>query len=499
MADLYQPANPEELSQRFLRDIVLAASSVNQEPPPVGKGSDFWLTSQGLANMGLMGFYNLNLSEADQNVLTAEGQALDNLRLGYGLPEVSATPARGKIVVRISGSTTIPNGQAFLYPNGTSGKVVGTYLNPADRAELDVQCSVTGNVGNLKSGQTVRFIGTPVNVRTEATVSNTFPLTGGTDTEDDSRKRDRILNVLRNKPAGGNWAYIRQLVLDNFGNISDCFIYPALGGPGSVKVVVVKDFDKSINDYSRSVNSALLSAVRNLLQANLPVTVQTVVQTVASQYADTTLKVTIPNSSQSGGNGQGWIDIVPWPNLEVADGGKVTLSSPNATFDSFTVSANTTIAPIDGQTHIAWWSSVDRKFYSGLIVSHSGSSGAWVVSVDRPLVDSTGAGPVVGDYVSPVSQNMSGYGDAWISTFSAMGPGENVNDSRLPRAARKPSASEKSPISITNALLKTMTNKYQEITDFAFGYNLVITPTVPGLAQTQPNILIPRRFGIYSI
>lgn len=500
MADLYQPANSEELSQRFLRDVNLAALSVGQEPPPVGKGSDFWLTSQGLAGMGLMGFYNISLSESDQNVLTAEGVALDNLRVGYGLPEVTATAAHGKIIVRVNGSTTIPNGQAFLYPNGTSGKVVGNYLNPVDRQEIDVICNVTGKAGNLKAGQTVRFIGPPVNVSTEATVSRSFPLTGGEDKENDTRKRERILNVLRNKPAGGNWAHIRQLVLDNFGSVSGCFVYPALGGPASVKVVVTKDFDIDINDYSRSVSSSLLASIRGLLQANLPVSIQVVVQTAVSQYADTTLKLNIPNSSQSGGTGQGWIDINPWPQLEVADGGKVTLSSPNATFDSFTVSANTTAAPVDGQTHISWWSSSDRKFYSGLVVSHSGSSGAWVVTLDRPLVDSTGAGPAAGDYISPTCQNIVGYGNSWISTFSAIGPGENTSSSsRLPRASRRPFTSETNPTGITNSLLKSTVNKYPEITDFSFGYNLVVNPTVPSDTVTAPNILIPRRFGVYKI
>ncbi len=447
-----------------------------------------------------MGFRNISLSEADQNVLNANGEALDAIRIGYGLPEVTASPARGKLILTISGTTTIPNGQAFLYPNGKSGRVVGTYVNPANNSEVNVECTTTGSAGNLRSGETVRFIGPPINVAIEAKVSNGSPLTGGTDTESDSRKRARILNVLRNKPAGGNWAYIRALVLNSNGGIQDCFVFPALGGPASVKVVPIKDFDLSNVDFSRTVPDASLAYIRSVLQSNLPVGVEVVVQSSVSEYTDITLKVTIPDSSQSGGNGQGWIDIDPWPQLETADAGKVSLSAVNATFDSFTVSASTTAAPIDGQTHLSWWSSVDRKFYSGLIVSHSGSTGAWIVTMDRPMVDSTGAGPSTGDYVCPSAQNLASYGDDWVATFRSMGPGENTAaPARLPRAKRHPFAADESPYSITNSVLKTVALKHPEITDFSFGYTLKVTPTIPSNTATAPNILIPRRFSVYPL
>lgn len=500
MSDLYQPANAETLSQRFLRDVRLAGIQAGQDDVPVGKGSDFWLTSQGISGMGLMGFRNISLSESDQNVLTATGIALDNIRKGYGIPEVSATTGKGKIVIRVSGSTTIPNNQAFLYPNGTSGKVLGTYVNPSDESEINVESSVTGSAGNLKSGETVRFIGPPVNVSIEAKVSKNFPITGGTDTENDTRKRERILNVLRNKPAGGNWSYIRALVLNTSGGVKDCFVYPALGGPSSVKIVPVKDFDLSINDFSRTVPDALLSSIRSELQSNLPTEVEIVIQSAVSQYVDVGLKFEIPDSSQSGGNGQGWIDRDPWPQLASGDAGRVSLSSPSATFDSFTVSAVTTTAPIDGQTHISWWSSADRKFYGGLVISHSGSSGAWIVGVDRPLVDSTGTGPSSGDYICPSSQNLTGYGAIWIDTLRKLGPGENTAQAtRLPRAKRHPSISDSSPSSITNSLLKPILVKYPEITDFSIGYSSATTPTVPVNTATAPNILIPRRFAIYPV
>ncbi len=500
MSDLYQPKNAEELSQRFLRDIRLASIQSGYDDVPVGYGSDFWLTSQGIAGIGLQGFRNILLSEADQNVLTAEGQALDNIRVGYGIPEVSLSPGRGRIKIRVSGVTTITNGQSFIYPNGKSGRVVGTYVNPSDNSEVNVECTTNGTSGNLKAGEIVRFIGAPVNVGSEAKVSVDSPITGGTDSESDARKRLRILNVLRNKPAGGNWAHVRQIVLDLNGGVQNCFVYPALGGPASAKVVPVKDFDLSLNDFSRICSDALLATIRSQLQSNLPVGVELVVQGAATEYTDITLKLSIPDSSQSGGSGQGWKDIVPWPQLEVADSNRVTVTSVNATFDQLLINAATTTAPIDGQTHISWWSPNDRKFYTGLVVDHSGSTGAWLITLDRPIVDSIGLGPVSGDYISPSCENIVGYGSSFVNMFRNLGPGENTSSlARLPRAKRHPFVAVESPFSITNSTLKSMIVSYPEITDFSIGYALKASPTVPINTATAPNILVPRRFGVYKL
>ena len=500
MGSLYQPSGVEELSRRFLRDIELSAIQSGTNDVPVQYGSDFWLTSQAISGICLQGFRNIDLSEADQNVLDATGSALDKLRIGYGIPEVTPTKASGKIRLKVSGVTTVPNNQAFVYPNGTSGKIVGTYINPANLAEVNVECNIPGTVGNLKSGEIVRLIGPPVNVDSSATVSTSSPIKGGTDVEDDTRKRNRILNVLRNKPAGGNWSDIRRIVLDNVGGVQECFIYPALGGPSSVKIIAIKDFDLENYDFSRSIPDVNLNAVRSIIQSSFPGEVQIVVQTCITEYTDIGLRLTIPLSSQSGGNGLGWTDISPWPLLVTGDNGRITLSSPNATFDTFIVNAGTAIQPVDGQTHISWWSSKTRKFYTGLVVGHVGGAGSWSVTLDRPLIDDLGNGPTAGEFISPTCQNIDGYGESLVSTFRTMGPGENTSQSsRLPRALRHPFPSDIFPYSISNSSIKKLISKYSEITEFSFGHILKTMPTVPSNATIPTNILIPRNFGVYKL
>lgn len=499
MADLYQPRNAQELVDRFLRDVRLAALSEDLPEPPTQVGTDFWLTANGIAGMCLLGFANISEAEANQSVLTATGAALDDIRKAYGLPEVEASPATGNLVVTITGATTITEGQVFLYPNGVSGTVVGTYVNPTDGDEITVTASVAGTKGNLKSGSKVRFVSPPINVVTEATVSQGSPLSGGTNEETDERKRARILNVLQNKPAGGNWGQLRQTALDSLGSLSDAFVLPALGGPGSVKIVPVKDFDLDRNDFSRAVATSALDTVRSEIQSTISIGIETVVQTVADEPVDATIKVTIPDSVTAGGNGEGWIDSDPWPTLEVADAGKVTITSVTSTLDGLTVSANTATSPVAGQTQIAWWSSADRKFRTAMILVVGGSAGAWVLTLDRPLTDDTGAGPQIGDYISPAAQNLEAYGQDWVEMFRSLGPGENASDSRLPRARRHPYVAVEAPSSITNSAFRSIVNAHPEITDYEFGYRSTTAPTVPSTTATAPNILIPRRFAVYPL
>jgi len=498
MADLFQPKNAEELVQRFLRDVRLAALAENITEPPTQVGTDTWLIANGIAGMCLLGFGNIAIAEEATNVLTATGDDLDDLREGYGIPEVAPTAASGKIKVSVLGSTTITNGLRFVYPNGVIGQVVGTFVNPTDGDEIDVAATVTGAKGNLKAGQKVRFVTPPINVVTEATVSQAFPLLGGTDEEDDERKRARILNVLRNKPAGGNWGQIRQIALDAVGSVVDCYVFPALGGPASVKAVPVKDFDVDENDYSRAMSAVALNAVRNAIQSTLSAGIECVVQAATDQPVDVGIKVTIPDSVQSGGNGDGWTDIEPWPTLESGDAGRVTVTASPSDPSIIEVSAQTPTSPITGQTHIAWWSSVDRRFRTALVVNVSGSSGAWTLELDKPLVDSTGAWPAIGDYICPAAQNLEAYGSTWINIFRTFGTGENTaSTQRLPRARRHPFVASEDPAALTNSVLAYLVGSHPEITDYEYSYRSSSTPTVPGSTASSPNILTPRRFGVY--
>jgi len=504
MTDLWQPANAKELELQILRDIRLAAIDAGATDPPVEVGSDWQYLASAVSNVSILGFANIAKAEEDTSALTATGDALDNIRQALALPEVPAVGATGKIKVSISGNCTLTTAHDFVYPNGERGRMAGTTVNPADGDELAVVATSTGTKTNLKGGQIVRFRSPPVNCSVEAMVSYGEPLTGGTDAEKDDRKRDRILNVYRYKPSGqgsyDSWARIRQFVLDSLGSVQDCYPYPALGGPGSDKIVIVKDFDPENLDYSRAMSTVSVTTITTALHLELGIPEENVVQTVANQNADFTVLLDIPNATLDGGTGLGWLDAAPWPQLEVADSDVVTISAVASTNDQITVTANTATAPIAGVTRIAWWSPTAREFKQALVTAQSGSAGAWVLTLDRPLVDRGGTGPSTGDYISPAAQNLEKYGDAWVTIFRGLGPGENTSDAdRLPRAKRHPFATNEDPFAITNAVLAKLARDFTEITDYEFGVKSPATPTVPASVATAPNILVPRHLAIYSL
>lgn len=495
---IYTPSKGEILNQ-FLRDYRLAARDTGlTEEPPTGPGTDVYLIGTAVSNMQTLALGNVQIAAEGMNVLTAVGDDLDVIRAAEGLPEVDKTRATGRVVVKITGTTTITSGQQFVYPNGLKGEVVGNYTNPSDGAEINARSIDTGSQANLKSGEKVRFVSPPVNVGVEATVSQSAPLTGGLDEEGDDRKRQRIFNIRRNRAGGGNWGDIRRRILDQVGSIQDVYIFPALGGPSSAKIVPVRDFNLGLRDYSRAPSATVLQQVRGVVWSGVPIGDENIIQAPTDENADFTLKVTLPDSALSGGNGQGWLDETVWPQLEAADSNVVTITAVTSG-SIITVSANTATSPVDGQTNIAWWSTDDRRFYTALVVGSSGSAGSWELTLDRPLASLEGELPQTGDYVSPAAQNIRQYGVSWVDLFRTLGTGENTADAgRLPRAKRHPYLTDEDPSDITTVTVGTMIRKHPEITAWEFGVSATTTPTVPGDVDNAPQILVPRKFGVYK-
>lgn len=498
IGQLSTPSSAAEIRDQFLRDLALGAIGAGVTNPPVQPGTDWFILAEAVANIGSIIFANQSLAIAAQNILTATGADLVAIRDGLGLPDVPATGSTGTIVIRVFGAATLNSGTQFVLPNGLRGQVTQTYVNPADQSEVNVAAIDTGVSTNLDANQIVRFVSPPANIGTDAKVSLGSPLTGGTDKESPERMRARILDTLRNKPAGGNWAHIREVVLQSLGSVADCYVYPALGGPGSCKVVPVKGFDADHRDFSRALSASALATVRTALQKELPVPQEIVVTASADQPIDATLLVTIPESPLNGGNGSGWTSYPVWPPLVVADNNKVTITAVTSN-SQITVSANTTTAPVAGLTYVAWWSKADMRFTTALVVAVGGATGAWVLTLDRSLSSSDGTGAAIGDYISPGARGLDAYGTAWVALLSSLGTGENtVDTNRTPRSNRHPFVGDEDPYAITATTLATWVRQFPEISDHAAGAIPVTTPTVPGSVDTAPNILTPRHFGVYK-
>lgn len=502
VGQLYKPSGAAEITQDFLDDLYLQAVANGNPVPPTQPGTDWYALGVAVGNTQLIQYANLQIAEDNGDILAATGPALEDKRIAYGLPPVLPSPSTGKIRVRVNGSSTIPDGRQILLPNGLRVKAAGSQP-VVDKSEIDVIAIDTGTGTNAKGGTKVQFVSPPLNVQAEAEVSKSFPLVGGIDTEDEPHKRQRIKDRLRYQPGGGNWAGLRDIATSALASVPGAFIYPTLGGPSSVKTVLVKGYDPDNLDFSRAPNAAQVNFVRAAIQSANSSANEQIVQAVADQDVAVALIVTLPQSALSGGNGTGWSDSAPWPPLVVADVGRVIVTSAAST-TTIRVNAHTTVSPVAGQTRIAWWSSADRQFRVFTITDLPGAatSGSWDVTVDRPMTDSTGANPAAGDFISPAAERVLDYGKAWLAIMGTLGPGENTADpARLQngRGLRHPFVTSGPDSSLSFTLLRQLSDQFSEITSLAYSTGFdVSAPTVPATVDLPPNILRLTSFGIYS-
>jgi hypothetical protein len=496
---IYTPTGAAEIRDDFLTDVRLEARDIagisqDEVDKLVRPKSDWHITGTALGNLGILQYNNIRIADIDSDVLTARGEALDRKREGLGLKEVPPSTSTGTMAAL--GPIPVLANDVLVLPNGLRVQVDGVAPGGTSSGVPIVSID-TGDDVNAEAGTVLRFVSPPVGWPAEAPLITA--LTGGADEETDERKRDRILNRLRHPPAGGNWGHVVGIALDASAAIQYTFVYPALGGPGSSKVVLVKDIDPDLWDFTRTPTDAQVNLVRQALYAELPSPMELVVQSAAGENADVAIKVAIPSAESSGGNGRGWVDEDPWPPLEGGDT-KVTISVVTDS-TNITVDATTTTTPVAGQSHIAWWSSVDQKFYKRLITAVSGGTGAWVLTLDAGLVDHNNAVAVVGEYISPDAVSIDEYGKTWQGVMSHLGPGENtVAAYALPRAARHPFPTEGWPTDLAvSELAKLLSEHGDTISNIDWSYRSITTPTVPGSVATAPNVLVPRHFGIYEL
>lgn len=496
---VYVPRDVGELRDYMLTDFRLEARKDGAAEPAVQPGSDNYRFFNAVAHANMLALANVSFASKDTTPLDATGVELDRWREALGLPVVQASGSGGRVRVRVkTGSVTIADGTQAVLPNGLRVAVSGTHTSVADLDEVLVAAIDTGTATNQPGGTVVRWVNPPVNVEQEATVSTTTPLTGGYDGESDPRKRERVLNRLAFTRAGGDWGQLRQVAFETSPGVQGAFVYPALGGPGSTKLVVTKEYDESVYDFSRTPNTALLAAVTSRVYDEMPDEIEIIVQGAANENLDTAIHVTIPDAANSGGNGLGWVDATPWPPLVVGDSGRVTITGLSGVY-SLTCSAATTTAPVAGQTHVAIWSSVDRRFIRALVIGVSGSSGAWSIVTDVPLANHLGTALAVGDYVCPDAVNIERYADTWVSLVRSLGPGENTTDTnRLPRSLRHPFLTDSHTSEINSTTLSRFVGNHLEVSNAAYGYTNLTAPTVPASVATAPNVLRLRNFGIYA-
>jgi hypothetical protein len=472
-----------DLKKQCLEDIELQCIDAGVDAPPLNKGTHWDLTTTKDGNVGSILIYNQQLLDADSDPTRAEGAALEEFRIRIGLPEVTPSVASGELTATIQGTGTIPVDLQFTAPNGYRGKtlvsVTGTGIVSVSAEMLD-----TGEDGNIDTGTKVKFAAPPANVLVDATVSSAF--TGGTSEETDSAKRERIINRLRNPPGGGNWSQVSEIVMSASGAVAGAFCYPALGGPGSMKVVVTSGSDVTNRELTSTTEMNRIAAA---IAAEFPDDCDKyVVQSADNLPVSVAVGLQLPSAGAGA-----WLSAGPINPCIVTSIPSTLVLGP--------LIPGQAITGITVGSKVAYWSKTAARFYEATVTAVAYSSSV-LAGIAVSTWSDGGTGPVVGDYISPSTDALQTIGAAWVAAMLAMGPGENIasTNPRFNRAYRHPEPSVSSPYSLTNTQLSAVQVAVPAITGFEYlSRSPVSTPTVPALLADAPYVLTPENFGIYPL
>ncbi len=500
MAPQFGPKNVAEIRGDYLADLANAAaqSGVTED---IGPGTDNYAQGTAVAGVAMLLHARIDGNSDAITPNTATGEDLLRWKGALGLPDVNASNAGGKITIEVlgGGTATIPDGQPGTINGNPFTVINGPWSSILNGADVDVLMGVVGEVGNARQGTPATLLNPPANVSADAKVSRFFPIVGGYDEENQPRLRERVLNRMGTNPGGGNWGQLREIAYETSPGVQQAFVYPAVAGAATDKLVVLKSFDREFFNFSRIMPDAVVTQVRGNVHAIASTGLATIVSATTDEPADVAIQLAIPDSRLSGGNGSGWLDVAPWPLLE---GGNTRVTVTSNTNGVLVLAAATTTAPIEGQTRIAWWSPTTCTFYVRTVMAVSGSAGAWSVTLDVPFVDDAGEKPVAGDFISPGAENLVAYGTAWLDLMEILGSGENTNNADLVlhgRALRHPFTTEQHPHSLNISQMTALRNRFTEIEQAQYSYRSVSSPTLPATVEDQPNVLVPRNFGVYPL
>lgn len=437
-------------------------------------------------------FYNIALKADASSEQTATGADLDQRVADAGLPQIPPSRSVGYVAVTVfgAGGRVFADGLEGKLANGLFVQVWGTQVGIEDGDTVRVRSRDPGKGTNVAAGTKVTWTTPPFNVAAKATVAAPG-LRGGTDAESEDQKRTRVGIRRQTRAGGGNWGHAVEVAMASDASIQAAFAYPALGGPGSCKVAVVKSVDDESGDFSRAAPADVVGLAKAAVLGELPGFAEFAIQSAVDEYVDVSLSLSFA--------GSGWRNTAPWPIPSA--GGRVPVETVISTTE-ITVAKSTTNGndPLEG-TQIMWWSPTKQRWVTTTVVSVTDGGGIWTIELDVPLAIEA-AGVAVGDFLSPASLDADAHRASWVAKMNGLGPGENTASANSlnqnpTRGFRRPYGYESFPAELSSRQTNAFQREFGDLIDVGYLYRSLTKPTVPVAITTAPNVLRLRHFGIY--
>jgi uncharacterized phage protein gp47/JayE len=205
---------------------------------------------------------------------TADAEFLEMHADLRGLSRKSASPASGTVTFTGIDGSSIPLGTQAQTSGGTLYATTAAGTISSGAATVAAQALVGGSGGNQEAATALTLISPPAGIDGAASIVS---MTGGVDAESDAGLLARLLDILRNPPAGGNEFDYRRWALEVPG-VEAAFVFPHRRLIGAVDVCITAaggvPSSQLIADAQAYIDDRRPAACKNVLVfAPTPVTV----------------------------------------------------------------------------------------------------------------------------------------------------------------------------------------------------------------------------------
>ncbi|ECH1122978.1 baseplate J/gp47 family protein [Salmonella enterica subsp. diarizonae] len=167
-----------------------------------------------------------------------------------GLKKKPPTTAKGLAGISGSPGSVLPAGSQI---RGESLAVTTTadVKLTAGTADVPVTAIQSGVSGNLDTQVMAELVSAPMGINGRVVVKS---LAGGTDEESDGELLDRLLDIIRRPPAGGNRYDYRRWAMEVPG-VSSAWVYPIRRGAGTVDIAITSAGGLASDEIIRNVQA----------------------------------------------------------------------------------------------------------------------------------------------------------------------------------------------------------------------------------------------------
>lgn len=257
----YQPKTYEEIRDALLTDYQNQIAGAD-----VSEGSDIYVKACALAS-ALWGTYQYQQWIARQVFPdTSDADTLERHAAIRGISRNQAAKASGTATLTGTNGTVVDVGISLktsgdiYFTTTTGGTISGGVI------DVTAQAKDGGATGNIAANTALTVQNPPAGCDSAATAKTAF--TGGTDEETDAALLSRLLEIIRQPPAGGNKKDYEIWARDVDG-VDKCFVYPLRSGLGSLCVVPLTAGAGS----ARIPNQTLKDSIKSYIDSVRPVSV----------------------------------------------------------------------------------------------------------------------------------------------------------------------------------------------------------------------------------